>query len=246
MYTSLLLVALSGPVTPAATPEKPAWLQDYGLARTEGRKEGKPLAVFIGSGESGWEQLSREGAFGNEIAGLLADNYVCVYVDANSKAGRKLASAFEITEDTGIVLSDRGGDLQAFRHEGTLANQDLKRYLRKYAEPDRVTVVTDSNPGEAGAPAAPAVVSGTISTTQAYSAPVWSSAELSAPSLSAPVYHSSSVSGSVYSPPSWSAPAYSSAPSWSTPSYSAPSYSAPSYSAPTRGFASSGGGGRGC
>src|SRR5207302_6334215 len=62
----------------------------------------------------------------------------------------------------GLVLSDRRGDNQAFRHEGTLADADLERQLRKYSDPDRVVRRTESGAVATtsyyAAPAAPAPV----------------------------------------------------------------------------------------
>jgi hypothetical protein len=147
MYTSLVFFALVGSFAPSATPDGPQWLRDYATARKQARTEKKPLAVVVGSGKTGWEKLSREGRLGKEVNNLLAENYVCVYVDAGQKAGERLASALELEDGLGIVLSDRTGELQAFRHEGDLANGDLARYLRRYADPDRVVDSTDSNPG---------------------------------------------------------------------------------------------------
>jgi hypothetical protein len=107
---------------------------DYqdGLRRSE--RENKPVAVFIGSGKKGWEKLSQEGKFSTPIHDRLASDYVCVYIDA--KQQEFLASAFEI-DGTGLVISSAGGKLQAFRHEGDLTNDDLERYLARFADPER-------------------------------------------------------------------------------------------------------------
>src|SRR5688500_8521449 len=102
MYTSVLLLALSASIAPAASPEEPAWLTDYSSAKQKGRTEHKPLAVVLGTGESGWKQLSRDGQLGKDAQRLLAENYVCVYIDTDHKAGQRLASAFEIDNGRGI------------------------------------------------------------------------------------------------------------------------------------------------
>jgi hypothetical protein len=52
-----------------------------------------------------------------------------------SKEG-DLAAAFEIQE-RGLIISSAGGRLQAFRHQGGLANEDIDGYLGRFAEPDR-------------------------------------------------------------------------------------------------------------
>lgn len=146
MHTSVLLFALSGVFGPGMSSGEPFWLGDYGSAQQLGRTEQKPLAVFLGSGSDGWRQLSREGRLGEEAKRILAAEYVCVYIDTAHGPGKQLATAFEIPPGPGIVISDRTGDLQAFRHAGNLGNEDLVRYLRRYAEPDRVVRRTESNP----------------------------------------------------------------------------------------------------
>jgi hypothetical protein len=132
MCTSLVLFALSGMFTPAIT-EAPRW-SDYPEGMRLSERERKPIAVFIGSGKKGWERVSQEGKFSPRIHEQLAADYICVYVDAREH--ETLAAAFEI-DGTGLVISSAGGKLQAFRHEGELANEDLERYLASYSDPER-------------------------------------------------------------------------------------------------------------
>jgi hypothetical protein len=146
MYTSLALFALSGVFAPSAVSAEPAWIRDYGLARKQGVSENKPLAVFVGSGKKGWEQVSQEGALGKNVKQVLAENYVCVYLDTDQQAGRKLAGAFEFSEGPGLVLSSRKGALQAFRHEGELSNRELARYLTRFSDPEQVVRHTETVP----------------------------------------------------------------------------------------------------
>src|SRR5262245_48657448 len=121
MYTSLFLVAWSSIVVQAAPgADSPRWLTEYNSALKQGRKEMKPLAVVIGSGPSGWDQLCAEGELGNEAKKVLKAKYVCVYVDRNEKRGKELASSFGVTDGTGLVISDVSGNYQAFRHQGEL------------------------------------------------------------------------------------------------------------------------------
>lgn len=145
MYTSVVLVALSGYLAQGAViPERPSWMDDYSLACKRGLADGKPLAVFIGSGNQGWEKLSKSGTLGKEVKRLLEDHYVCVYIDTSRRTGRQLAEDFDCSERVGLVLSDHTGKVQAFRHEGELKNSELERYLRKYADPTRVARITES------------------------------------------------------------------------------------------------------
>jgi hypothetical protein len=151
MYTSVVLVALSGWFAPAVPePPSPRWLDDYGLACQQVAKEKKPLAVFIGSGAAGWEKLSREGKIGKEAREALSSSYVCLYIDASSAEGKRLARSFDVPQGLGIVISDRSGEKQAFHHQGDLKGEDLEYYLKKYANPDLVIRTTETNPPERG------------------------------------------------------------------------------------------------
>ena len=144
MYTSLVLVALvsAGGIPESAT-HAPQWHRDYFAARKLDNPNHKPLAVFVGRGESGWDDRSKEGELSKEAKTLLDAHYVCVYVDTSKTEGRQLAETFDLTE--GLVISDGSGERQAFRHEGNLSNRDLEKHLRKFSDPDRVPVKTETN-----------------------------------------------------------------------------------------------------
>jgi hypothetical protein len=133
MCTSLVLFALSGVFTPAVT-EGPQF-NDYGVGMRRSERENKPIAVFIGSGKKGWENLSQEGKLSKSVQAKLSSDYVCVYIDA--KEQEELAAAFEV-HGTGLIISSAGGRLQAFRHEGELADEDLEYYLGTYSDRERV------------------------------------------------------------------------------------------------------------
>jgi hypothetical protein len=142
MYTSILLVVLS--TAPAADLTAPSWSTDYFAASKLSATAKKPLAVVLGSGDAGYDKLDRDGKLTDEAKGLLASKYVCVYVDTDTPEGKKLARAFEMPNGRGIVISDRSGDVQAFRHEGTLASRELVQKLERYGDPDRVPRVTET------------------------------------------------------------------------------------------------------
>jgi hypothetical protein len=142
MYVSIMAVALSAVF--GAALDTPVWLTDYRSAQRVGKEGGRPLAVVMGLGEAGWEQLSKAGKLDEEVNRVLARNYVCLYIDMSQESGKELASKFEISQDLALVLSDRTGDLQAFRHEGELASPDLAQYLKRYADPDRVVYATEN------------------------------------------------------------------------------------------------------
>jgi hypothetical protein len=139
MYTSLFVLALTGFAAPADS----EMLTDYAQAISEGKAARKPLAVFIGSGEAGWNKVCKDGKIGDEVKALCND-YVCVYVDAGTETGKKLAAAFDAPEGVGLVISNRAGDRQAFAHAGTLSGGDLKGCLKKYSDANYVAQGTES------------------------------------------------------------------------------------------------------
>jgi hypothetical protein len=141
MYTSLGLAALAGLFLPSSLPEGPAWRLSYTLAREEGQRAGKPLAVVVGSGKQGFDKLSTEGQLSRDAQKVLASTYVAVYLDLDNPQGRKIADQLGMTQ--GIVISDRGASVQAFRHDGTLSNADIAQYLRRYADPSHVVTTTE-------------------------------------------------------------------------------------------------------
>lgn len=143
LYHSVVMV-LTGLLAPSLVGE-PSWMRDYDKARELAKRAGRPLAVVIGTGVDGWQKVCEEGRIGKEAKRLLADHYVCLYVDTEHIAGQRLAGAFEIREDVGLILSDRSGRNQAFRHEGELPREDLVSRLRHFADPKRVVKETEAS-----------------------------------------------------------------------------------------------------
>ena len=109
------------------------WNHDYSLALRQARAAKKPLAVFIGTGRDGWKAVSAEGDLGPEVRRLLAEEYVCLYVDAGRAAHKELAQSFEAGRAPLLVLSTRCRTYQAYRHEGAQANVNLAVALRRHA-----------------------------------------------------------------------------------------------------------------
>ncbi|HLJ93494.1 MAG TPA: hypothetical protein VKU02_09930 [Gemmataceae bacterium] len=147
MFTTTLLVALAGFLV-STGPQSPSWHADYGAAQVLGKERHKPLAVFVGSGKQGWNQITRDGQLDKDITELLAKTYICVYVDTAQEAGKELASELAIPQGPGLVVSDHTGKYQAFYHQGDLASDQLLQYLRRYADPERLVRMTETNPSE--------------------------------------------------------------------------------------------------
>jgi hypothetical protein len=137
MNTALFLAVVLSAAT-GVSPTTPTWNGSYVQAQDEAAGK-KPLAVVFGSGQDGWTKLVRS----EEAKKVLAEQYVCVYVDVTTDAGKKLAQSFAINGDKGLVLSDRSGHVQAFWHQGDLADTSLTRSLWKYADPTVAVVSTE-------------------------------------------------------------------------------------------------------
>jgi hypothetical protein len=156
MYTTVVLLALSSiAANGELVPQRPAWLNDYAFASQRGIAQQKPLAVFIGTGEAGWKDVTRDGRLTEEVNHILTNDYVCVYVDTKKKEGRELAKAFDVAGRVGLVISDRSCKLQAFRHDGELKSDELRSYLRRYSDPNRVAVMTETREDLQPRPAPP-------------------------------------------------------------------------------------------
>jgi hypothetical protein len=152
MYTLMAVVALTTSVSTATLSQNPTWLKDYSAARDRVTTAGKPMAVFLGSGQDGWGSVVRDGTFDPALNKLLADKFICLYVDTTTAAGRSLAGAFEVA-GRGLVISDRKGDSQAYSLSGDLTKSELVRALEKYADPGPEAQATETVIREA--PAAP-------------------------------------------------------------------------------------------
>ncbi len=145
MYTSVAFLSLTGLLggQPAPAPT-PTWMTDYWQAQAKGQREGRPLAVFIGSGQNGFHQVCREGALTANAQKILGQKYICVYLDVSRTEARKLANTLEIPQ-RGLVISDRAGRIQAFHHNGDLVSTDLVRNLERFGDPNMNVRTTENN-----------------------------------------------------------------------------------------------------
>jgi hypothetical protein len=126
------------------------WERDYAAAKTTALCERKPLAVVVGSEAKGWKQLISDGRWDATVARVLSDGYVAVYLDQKDESDRELIAALGLTEHPGLVLSDRGGSVMAYRHVGPLNAADLVAQLRRFAASHLVVQTTQGH----GPPAA--------------------------------------------------------------------------------------------
>jgi thioredoxin 1 len=116
------------------TSASPTWMSDYTAAQDVGIKSKRPLAVFIGKGADGFHHVNRAGNLGSAAEKLLAESYVCVYLDVTSPAAEAYVQAFGFKAGKGLILSDRSGAHQAFYHDGDLSAGELTEALRRHGE----------------------------------------------------------------------------------------------------------------
>jgi hypothetical protein len=133
MYTIMAVVALTTGISTAKLSPAPTWLNDYQIAQRRVTEAGKPMAVFVGSGQEGWGKVVRDGAIDPAVTKLLAEKYVCLYVDTETTSGRALAGMFQVA-NRALIISDRTGGSQAYSLSGTLTRAELVQTLEKYAD----------------------------------------------------------------------------------------------------------------
>jgi hypothetical protein len=148
MFTTTFAAVALGSILSAGAVTAPAWQSDYSKALKSAAADQKPIAVFIGKGEAGYSKLVG-GQIPAEAGQLLAKSYVCVYVDTDTVAGKSLAGQFDMTK--GVVISCKGGNVQALRYAGPVSPTQLTTYLSKYS--DAKTVATTEMAGESVVPA---------------------------------------------------------------------------------------------
>ena len=141
MYTSFLALSL---VLAPLIPDRPTWQSSYSVALEVSQKEKKPVAVFVGSGPQGQAALVKEGQFSADMLKILAQKYLCVYLDRSQSANQRLVGDLGITR-AGVVVSDRTGNYQAFHQDGVIAQDVLTRQLSRFADPKLVVSSTVSN-----------------------------------------------------------------------------------------------------
>jgi hypothetical protein len=149
--TTLAAAAVSGLLASGSLATQPKWQPNYQQALAQATEQQKPVAVFIARGEAGVTRLVNNEGVGTEAARLLRRNYVCLYVNTATESGKELAGSFNMTQ--GVVISDKTGAIQALRHEGTLSQADLTKYLTAQAQAGQAVVQTATY----GAPAQAAV-----------------------------------------------------------------------------------------
>jgi hypothetical protein len=139
IFTTLTAAALV--LAPGASNAIPTWKADYAQALTTAAAQQKPVAVFIGKGDTGAAGVVADGQLSAQAGALLNASFVCVYVNTDTPEGKTLSGQFGVTQ--GLVISTKGGTLQALRHNGPVTGTDLTTYLSKYSSPTVAVTTTE-------------------------------------------------------------------------------------------------------
>lgn len=147
MYTSVLLLTIAQICGTLSPP--PYWNRDYRLAWERAEAAQRPLAIVVNGGKNGWNGISTNGELGLEVRKLLAEKYICLYVDAAEPEGQDLAKSFKAAQLPTLILSDRSRAYVALRHSGPLESDQLVQVLQRYTTAQVATVsppVIESQP----------------------------------------------------------------------------------------------------
>jgi hypothetical protein len=156
MNTSIMGVAFVAALSTAHNASlAPAWQHDYRMAREVGGREHKPLVVVIGSGKTDWANLARPAEQDESINQTLRSSYVCLFVDTDTSEGQQLARSFDMS-GPGLVISNRSGDLEAYRKAGEVPAVELAKELVKHTDDEYVARKLAPPPAPAPAPVQPA------------------------------------------------------------------------------------------
>ena len=147
--TTLTALALST-VLASGIPTPTTWQPNYRSAVIRAATDKKPLAVFLVKDEATVKAIS------SDALDKLKREYVAVIVNTETESGKKLAASFEMTE--GLVISDRTGEKQAFRHVGSIPTTDLPSTLERFAHVSQVTATETQGIVVYAEPIAPAPV----------------------------------------------------------------------------------------
>jgi len=124
-------VMYAGAVEKGAMMMGPMWMKDYATGLKCSRQQHKPLAIFVGCGEDGWRKVVRGGKPGAKVESMLGKEFVCVYLDAETPAGKRMAAALKVSDDMGLVLGDRTGTYIDHRHAGSMSEGELSDCLSR-------------------------------------------------------------------------------------------------------------------
>ena len=138
MFSSFYTFALVATLTTSAN--MPAWQMDYRQAHDVAARDQKPLCVVIGNGSHGWDNVCD---IADNSADTMRSAFVCCYVDKATPEGQKMAAEFAL-DGVGMIISDRTGAVQAYRHIGPLNSDEVQRAATRYSNPAFVVRTTET------------------------------------------------------------------------------------------------------
>lgn len=142
MYTSMMGLAVSA-ILSSAVPE---FQTDYRSAKALAARDHKPLVVVLCTGEAAWKGIVPQGGLNEQSLKTLHDSCVCVFIDIDTDRGQRLATDFEFRHGPALIISDRSGEVQAYRHEGTLTSAEMSDVVRLYATAEGLATQTNKQP----------------------------------------------------------------------------------------------------
>lgn len=109
------------------------WRLDYGRAIQEVAEQDKPLFIAFDKVDSDVGKMVASDQFmDSQVENALAADYVRMFVDVESEAGKELAAQFGAVEFPGFVVIDRSAHWQAYRRSGSHSPADLLSVLTRY------------------------------------------------------------------------------------------------------------------
>jgi hypothetical protein len=145
MFSSVMLFAFTGYLTQTALVVTPvSWQEEYSTALDRAVREKKPVAIIVGTGFNGWQDISKSGDVNPESRRLFDSHFVCVYLDSSTESGKKMASALAVGSGPALVIGDRTGTNMAFRYKGALTQEQLASTLKRFSKVGDVATFTES------------------------------------------------------------------------------------------------------
>lgn len=132
--TSMTAAVIAGLFASGSLASQPDWTESYGRAMAQAGEKQRPVAVFLSAGDL--TKLTNGKNLGTDALKSLKSNFIPVKVDTTTEEGKKLATAFNMTQ--GVVISDRSGKLVALRHEGEVTPEQVSEYLAKFEKVETV------------------------------------------------------------------------------------------------------------
>ena len=109
------------------------WCLDYGRAIKAVEDQDKPLFIVFDTVDSDIGRMVASDQFmDGQVENVLTADYVRMFVDVESEAGRELAAQFGTADFPRFVVIDRSAHWQAYRRSGSHSAADLLSVLTRY------------------------------------------------------------------------------------------------------------------